>query len=188
VSNNIQVVAALLALQRRGVSDDAARKALDEASQRLTLIGKIGRALYDPDGQQLGVHTFVRTLATDILEASGRKDIAVDIQVDESITVQPDAAVPLSLILAEAINNAVEHGFAGREAGTISIALRRSDGDRIVLDVSDDGHGLPPGYVQDNSGSLGLRIASALAQQLGGTFALEQRDAGGVRARLDIPA
>src|SRR6185295_3575503 len=41
VSNNLQVVAALLALQKRDVTDERARLALDEASRRLALIGKI---------------------------------------------------------------------------------------------------------------------------------------------------
>ncbi|CAN5307372.1 sensor histidine kinase [soil metagenome] len=187
VSNNIQVVAALIALQRRGVTDEAAGRALDEAASRLNLVGKISRALYDPSGKGLGIHTFIATLAADILEASGRRDISIDLDVDEATTFPPDAAVPLSLIVAEAISNAIEHGFANGACGAITVAVRRTDEGRLHLEIADDGCGLPEGFVAEQSRSLGLRIASALAQQLDGSFALVHRNGGGAIARLDIP-
>jgi two-component sensor histidine kinase len=187
VSNNIQVVAALLSLQRRNVTDEVAGRALDEASSRLNLVGKIGRALYDPSGEGLGIRSFIATLATDILEASGRRDISVDLDVDESIVFPPDAAVPLSLIVAEAISNAIEHGFANGACGAIAVAVRQTDAGRLHLEIADNGRGLPADFVAEHSKSLGLRIASALAQQLNGTFALARRNGGGAVAMLDIP-
>lgn len=50
VSNNLQMVAALLNLQRRRVKDAEAREALDEAARRLGVVGRISRKLYDPAG------------------------------------------------------------------------------------------------------------------------------------------
>lgn len=50
VSNNLQMVAALLTVQRRKIADPEAKLALDEASRRLGVIGRISRQLYDPTG------------------------------------------------------------------------------------------------------------------------------------------
>src|SRR5690606_15380980 len=50
VSNNLQVVAAMLALQRRHIDHDAARRALDDAPASLALSGKICREMYQPSG------------------------------------------------------------------------------------------------------------------------------------------
>lgn len=188
VSNNIQVVAALISLQRRNVTDEAARKALDEAHTRLNLIGKIGRALYDPTGQRLGVRSFMEALTDDILEASGRRDLTVRLNVDEEITFHPDTAVPLSLIVAEAISNAIEHGFPGDGRGTIAVDLHKSDTGKLILEVADDGKGLPADFQPERGGNLGLRIATALAQQLGGVFSMAPGARGGARAMLEIPA
>jgi two-component sensor histidine kinase len=187
VSNNIQVVAALISLQRGNVADDIARRALDAASSRLNLVGRISRALYDPSGQRLGVRTFIATLTSDILEASGRSDIAIELDVDEAITFNPDTAVPMALILGEAISNALEHGFAGRAEGMIVLRLHPSEEGKILLEVADNGCGLPQDFVPEQSGSLGLRIATALAQQLGGMFSLVPGKNGGTRALLEIP-
>jgi two-component sensor histidine kinase len=187
VSNNLQVVAALLALQRRNIGDAEARLALDDAATRLALIGKISRALYDPNGQRLGVRAFIETLAKDILEANGRGDIQVTLDIDETVAIDADAAIPFSLIVAEAVSNAIEHGFAGREGGTIALTLGKSPDGRAVLGIADDGHGLPEDFTPAASESLGLRIASTLARQLGGSFVMGPGTGGGALATLSIP-
>lgn len=186
VSNNLQVAAALMTLQRRNIDHPGARKAIDEASHRLSLIGKISRALYDPNGQRLSVRSFVETLAGDILEANGRTDVRIDMAIAEDAAMDPDAAIPFALIMAEAIANALEHGFADGRGGCIRITITGHDG--LTLDIVDDGCGLPENFALENSSSLGLRIAATLAQQLGGTFALSNAETGGVRAYLAIPA
>lgn len=186
VSNNLQVAAALIALQRRAIDHPGARKALDEASHRLALIGKISRALYDPNGQRLSVRSFVETLAKDVLDANGRTDVRVDLVIDDEVSIDPDAAIPFALIMAEAVANALEHGFADRVGGLIRVTVRGDAG--LELDIVDDGCGLPDNFDLQSSKSLGLRIAATLAQQLGGTFRLLPADSGGVRASLMVPA
>ena len=188
VSNNIQVVAALLSLQRRDVTDESARKALDQASARLSLIGKISRTLYEPGASDMGVRTFIETLADDILEASGRRDIHVHLDVEDGVALKPESAVPFSLIVAEAVSNAIEHGLAGRDSGSIAVTLRRSPKGELLLDIVDDGCGLPSDFLADKHHSLGLRIAATLARQLGGRFELVPAAGGGARAALAIPA
>lgn len=184
VSNNLQVVAAMLTLQRRHVADDGARRALDDAAARTALIGRISRALYDPSGVGQGVEAFLRTLTADVLAASGRDDIVISAQAPAGLSLETNVAVPFALVVAEAVNNAIEHGFATR-GGTIAVTLRH-EGEATVLTVADDGAGLAPDFVPVD-GSLGLRIAQALAAQLGGRFALEPGAAGGAVARLELP-
>lgn len=191
VSNNLQVAAALLSLQRRKVAQPEARAALDEASRRLALIGRISRQLYDAGGGTRSLRTFLEPLCHDVIDACGRPGVSLAVHADADLALESDHAVPVALIVAEAISNAVEHGFAGRETGRLDVALRRA-GDGTIVEVRDDGHGLPPGFALDGSDSLGLRIAVTLAAQLGGRFTLEQGgEPGGERgtlARLALPA
>ena len=186
VSNNLQVVAALLSLQKRDITDEKARAALDEAATRLALIGKIGRQLHDPNGAQLGMKPFLDSLCSDLLEASGRTNIVFHSDVTDGITLDPEAAIPMALIVAESVSNAIEHGFADDRSGRIDIRFGRSSPDRVMLEVKDSGRGLPPGFSLENSKSLGLRIAQTLSRQLGGEFML--LDDGGTTARLMLPA
>ncbi|WP_448659559.1 sensor histidine kinase [Sphingomonas sp. CJ99] len=186
VSNNLQVAAGLLSLQRRGVADVQAQAALDEAARRLALIGRISRQLYHADGAARSLHEFLKPLCADIVEASGQTGIECRIEAEQDAAVSPDQAVPLALIVAEAMANAIEHGFAGRDAGMIRVLLSRDGSGQMQVDVSDDGHGLPDGFDLANSDSLGLRIAAMLARQLNGTFELFA--SSGTTARLVLPA
>lgn len=185
VSNNLQVAAGLLSLQKRQVSDEAGRAALDEASRRLGLIGKISRQLYSASGATRTIREFLEPLCADVVEASGRTGIACTINVTDDAALNPDAAVPLALIVAEAMANAIEHGFRDRDAGHIEVHLARDGEDLVKVEVRDDGHGLPEGFSIEASNSLGLRIAAMLAGQLNGTFELFRTDR--TTARLILP-
>lgn len=184
ISNNLQVVGGLLSLQRRNVTEDRARAALDEAARRLGLIGRIHRHLHDPSGDQLRLGQFLRQLCADLVDTAGRPGISCTVGGDETIVLQADAAVPVALITVEAISNAIEHGFANRTWGTIVVDIARR-ADAIELTVTDNGEGLPEGFDLATNQSLGLRLMQMLARQLGGAFSLV--GANGTMAKLILP-
>ena len=183
VSNNLQMAASLISLQGRRVRDPEALAALDEASRRLSVIGRISRALYDPDGAALGLDEMLSRLCADVIDASGRSDVTIAVTADGAATVNPDAAIPVALIVAEAVSNAIEHGFAGGRGGRIDVRVAQND-NRLEVSVTDNGHGLPEGFDLASSESLGLRIAGMLAKQLGGEFSLNGGSA--TRAQLTL--
>jgi len=181
VSNNLQVVSGLLSLQMRSISDSAARAALQEASRRLALIGRIHRQLYDPQGEQLDLGEFLTKLGADVIETGGKPGIACRIDIEAGLHLPAQAAVPIALIVAEAVSNAIEHGFADAQTGEISIAAERV-GERLTVTICDDGAGLPPDFDLARSDSLGLQLVQMLARQLGGSFNLT----GGARTRAAL--
>ena len=129
---------------------------------------------------------FLRDLAADVIEAGGTPGIAHSVSAPEGITLPPDALIPLALILAEAIANAIEHGFATRDDGRIAIDLVEVAG-HLHLSVVDDGAGLPPAFDLRTSVSLGSKIATTLARQLGGSFEVLNADPVGAMSILVIP-
>ncbi len=185
VSNNLQVVAAMLTLQRRHIDHDVARRALDDASGRLALVGRISRALYDPSGAGQDMGTFFKTLSANILEASGRADISITVDAPTGLTLDPSMTVPVALIVTEAVSNAIEHGLPDR-TGHIGIVLESAD-DKLIFKVCDNGLGVAPDFDIGQSDSLGLRIAQALSAQLGGCFSLKPDPCGGTVAWLELP-
>src|SRR3546814_21058559 len=84
------------------------------------------------------------TLTADVLEASGRDDIVLTVDAPDGLTLEPDIAVSMALIVTEAVNNAIEHGLPHR-GGSIHVGLDISDG-TIKLDITDDGKGLPANF------------------------------------------
>lgn len=186
VSNNLQMIGSVLSLQRRTVSDPAAAQALGDAAAKLQTIGRIQRQLYSTDGAHLALDRFLPDLVNDLVSAGGRPGITCRVDCERDMQLAPHAVIPVALVVAEAVANAVEHGFAQRDSGQIDVRVTRENG-RLVLCISDDGAGPPPAFDSAASSSLGLRIARTLADQLGGSFTLTPNTQGGALAKLVFP-
>jgi two-component system, sensor histidine kinase PdtaS len=189
ISNNLLVVSALMNLQKASLKDEDARRVIEEAAARLALIGKIHRQLHDPSGQSVEFGAFLKELCHDVIEASGASASIVCLVRADAIVLPAERTVPVALIVTELVSNALEHAFAVRAKGTITIDLTRDD-DLVSLTIEDDGAGLAAGFDLSSTRSLGLRIVKALTQQLGGAFAMATTEAGratGTACRLRFP-
>jgi two-component sensor histidine kinase len=115
----------------------------------------------------------------------------------------------LAVVLAELVQNAIEHAFLDFEAegdedgvhdsgdrdaiGTIRVDLQ-AEGGQLRVEVLDDGSGLPDGFDIDDTQSLGLSIVRDLVRsQLEGTITMRNRGtaASGVTGTLvaiELPA
>lgn len=183
VSNNLQVVGALLRLQSTGMTDSDARHALVEAAGRVALIAQIQRELHDAVGDPTPFHAFAEVVLTGAAEAAGAH-VALTIEGGEA-ALHPDQAIPVTLVMLESFNNAIEHGFGEGGTGRVRVCLDQN-GSVHVLSVSDDGRGPPEGFDHTASKSLGLRIVRAMAQQLDGRFEMVRQD-GHTVCRLSYP-
>ncbi|HEX7819415.1 MAG TPA: histidine kinase dimerization/phosphoacceptor domain -containing protein [Sphingobium sp.] len=187
VSNKLQIIASLLTLQRRTVMDPDAQKALEDAALRVGMIGRISRALHDPDRGGLGIPAFLEQVGRDIIEQSGAPNVHLRVDSEPGLEFADDAGVPIALILAETISNALEHGFRSRGNGRIEVVVRRGEDGRLLILVTDDGQGVGADFDAATSSSLGLKIAVTLARQLNGTYRLSSGVKGTV-ARLEVQA
>jgi LytS/YehU family sensor histidine kinase len=99
------------------------------------------------------------------------------------------AAMVPHLILQPLVENAIRHGLAVRQGpGHIEVFAERR-GDRLVMQVRDDGVGLSTPTTPGRSG-IGLRNAGERLRQLYGhdhRFELRPREHGGVLVEIDIP-
>ncbi len=176
VSNNIQIVAGLLRLQSQGLQDTAAKRALTEASSRISLIARIQRQLHDQSGKPAPFRLFAEELMTHALAAAGVEGVAVEIEGGDA-PLHAEQATPVSLVLLECVNNALEHAYAPGQEGLVRAVLKR-DGAHHVLTVSDNGRGLPEDFDVEGGKSLGLKIVRTMASQLNGDFHIKQQDPG----------
>jgi len=100
-----------------------------------------------------------------------------------------DALIP-SLVLQPMIENSIKHGFSRRiDASTLELAIRRED-DSLVVTVTDDGPGVPPGWDLATHCGRGLKnVIERLDRLYPGewAFTLGNQRGGGAIARLRIP-
>ncbi|MFT4082648.1 MAG: histidine kinase N-terminal domain-containing protein [Nocardioides sp.] len=189
VKNNLQTVAALLRMQARRIGSGVEREALDEAVRRVGSIALVHEIL----SQQAVTETVAFDEIADRLGSmvGDMSALGVEVRVRRLGSfgeLLSDIATPLAMVLTELLQNAVEHGFAGRRVGQIAVEVARPPG-HLVVSVEDNGNGLPEGFDLDGHSSLGLSIVRTLVEsELGGRLQLGAAPAGsGARATIDLP-
>lgn len=190
VKNNLQVVASLLGLQGRYAKDPTAAAVLAEAHGRVHAIALVHEMLYQSETlTRVDFSAYLRTLADQVSRASGRADVRLWLDLDGSVTLPVDQAIPCGLVVHELVANALEHAFPDGRTGTVTVALRRaeSDGDGAVeIVVEDDGIGLPEGLQNNRGGTMGFRLVDTLTRQVEGRLTVDASSGTRVRLRVEV--
>ena len=162
VKNNLQTVAALLRLQARRVAAPQARTALEEAMRRVSAIALVHETLSTAGDDSVDFDAVLDRLLgmlDDVTGADGRLSLR---RVGSFGSIPAGLATSLVMVLAELVQNAVEHGFGEDGRGSVEVRAERTRGG-LAVSVVDDGRGLPAGFDPNRSDRLGLQIVRTLA-------------------------
>jgi two-component system, sensor histidine kinase PdtaS len=190
VKNNLQTIAALLRLQGRRLESAEAQEAIEESERRIRSIAIVHETLSRDASEVVSFGEIVRPLVRVVEESVSMADGKLRFDVEGDAGDLPgEVATPLAVILNELMQNAVDHAFPrdGGEAfaGRVLVRLDRVEGE-LLVEVIDDGVGLPRSFSLDRSKGLGLSIVQALVTgELGGS--IEMGDENGARVRLRVP-
>lgn len=117
-------------------------------------------------------------------EAGGaRADVAV---TGEAAPLPTEVEVTLLRAAQEALTNVRKHARARRTVLTLSYM-----GDRVTLDVVDDGVGFEPGdapAADDFGGGFGLRAMRERVEGVGGALLVESEPGAGTTVAVEVPA
>jgi two-component sensor histidine kinase len=184
VKNNLQIVQSLLRLGSRDLAPEQ-REAFESAIRRIGAMARVHTLLYNSaDLASIEIGEYLEGLVKEVADAFGARDRGIETVVNaEPMRVPLDTAVPLAFIAVEVLTNAFKHAFPLGRGGTITVSAK-SEGDRGVLTIADDGVGLQPREPKERR-ALGLTIVSKLVQQIEGT--LEQPKEGGSTFRIEFP-
>ena len=187
VKNNLQTVAALLRLQARRVGSAQARAALEESVRRVASIALVHETLsHTLEGSVPFDEVADRVLAMCSEVAAAEAEVLVR-RSGSFGDLPAEVATALAMVLTELVQNAVEHGYPAPAAGAIDVRADRQ-GAGLLVEVRDDGAGLPPGFDLAASTALGLRIVRTLVEsELCGTLTLRSADGAGTLAQVRIP-
>lgn len=174
VKNNLQIVMSLLNTQSVYLQDPAALDAIRDSQNRIHSMSLIHQKLYQ-SGNVAGINmeVYIQELVQYLKDALAiGNHIRFDVQV-EQIELDVSHAVPVGLILNEAITNAIKYAFPGNKEGVITISMSITLDDHYLLTIEDNGAGLPDDFDVNRSGSLGMSLMQGLSGDLDGEFSIE---------------
>jgi two-component system, sensor histidine kinase PdtaS len=173
VKNNLQIVSSLLSLQSNKVEDEQAQKALQEGQYRIEAMSLIHRKLYQTDiVSKVSIVEFITELAESLMHAYGYNHENFDLEIETEVKeLDADVAIPVGLILNEAVTNAFKYAYKNTTRPLLAVSLRKAPLN-YVLSVTDNGEGLSAESWK-KSASFGKQLMQSLVKQIGGTMQLQ---------------
>ena len=190
-ANRMHVLSGLLELNR-----------YDEAAQYLSEVSATAAGVAETLRDSIGDPTVVALMLAKIAGASER---GVHLHIEAAGSAGPDRLGVLAAtdidpsmvvtVLGNLIDNAVD-AVAGRAGGKVRVSLDHHVGDRLVLEVADNGPGVPDpalvfvdGYstkpASQQPRGLGLALVQKLVRRFGGNISV--RNDGGAVFTVSLP-
>ncbi|QHS59244.1 sensor histidine kinase [Chitinophaga agri] len=166
VKNNLQTIVSLLESQSAYLENDALL-AIQESQNRIHAMSLIHQKLYhDENVSSVNMGNYLPELIQYLRQSYNvRNNVCFNVQVDE-IELDVSQAIPLGLIVNEAITNAIKYAFPrGATGQSISVALLAED-TRAQLYVADNGIGIKPAVLAARAHGLGLKLIRGLAKDI----------------------
>jgi two-component sensor histidine kinase len=176
VKNNLQIIVSLLKLQSKYIFDKRDLEIFNKSRSRVETMSLIHEKLYRTDDlTNINMSNYLRDLTGHLLQAYKITLDEVNLSIcADDVHLGIDTAIPCGLIINELVSNSLKHAFSEGQKGNISIDLRREK-DKILLNVSDDGVGMPKDFDLKKSETFGLQLVTTLAKQLDGSFSIESK-------------
>jgi two-component sensor histidine kinase/CHASE3 domain sensor protein len=186
VANSLALVAALVNMQSRTVTDESAQGALKETQTRIQAISQIHKSLYTSgDVTSVALNDYLGAML-DNLSVAMRKDghTARLTSTLDPVFLPTDESISLGVVATELVTNAFKYAYPAGQSGDIRVMLRELPEGRAELVVQDDGVGLGA-TVRPRGTGLGSKIIAAMATALKTNVEYVNRTPG-TAARLEF--
>jgi len=176
VKNNLQVVISLLNTQSAYLENKDALLAIQDSQNRMFAMSLIHQKLYQNDNlSTIDMHWYIPELVSylkSVFDADHKIAFLLDI---DHVDLDVAQAMPLGLILNEAIINALKYAYPETHKGEVKIFLKEKQDNLYQLIISDNGVGVPD-FELKNRNSLGMNLMYGLSNQIEGAFEVESKN------------
>ncbi|KAB7731005.1 hypothetical protein F5984_09245 [Rudanella paleaurantiibacter] len=178
--NHLQAISGLLSLQASQLTDEDAKRAVEESQIRIQAMTLLNRKLSHAPVQQQRLPEIIPEIIQMILRSYGPQPVAVTCQV-EPVPISVEQILPVVLILNELVTNACKYAFPNHPAPELTVRCWHESG-RIRLRVQDNGPGIRPGTARTG---FGRRLIALQTEQLWAEASFSQPP--GLTFDLSIP-
>lgn len=176
VKNNLSIIDTFIEVAKEEFTDKAFENKLTELQHRILSINQVHEHLHEnKDLTTINVKKYVSELVTNIENSFANEHIKVVLNIAENLTISTDKSFPLGLIINEFLTNSYKYAFENLQEGIIEITINETK-NNYLLNLKDNGKGLPPTFNLNKTTTFGIRIMKLLSKQLNGTFELKSEN------------
>lgn len=196
IANSLALLTGLVRMQASSARKKAAVYSsaevchlLDGVAARIGTISQLHRILSHkhPDGvvnMQPHLKEVTDTMANAL--SFGEQQVRV-VHTGQDCLVMMRHVQPIVLILCEIFINAVKYAHPSGVPLILVVDCEPSPDGELLLTVSDDGVGLPEGFIPERDGGMGFKVMYRLAQEMGSELRILSTHLG-LSFRLNLPA
>lgn len=164
VKNNLQLIASILNLQMRRLTDPRSRQVLQTVQDRVIGLATIHRSLYQTENlSDTRADKLIDELLRHLFAVGGGPGNEIRLHTDlDPVVLSPDQLVPLSLLLTEAVTNALKYASPDSDSGDCWMRVRLSDADGAVTLEVTNSLAAPADRVRADDGASGSGLGSEL--------------------------
>ena len=172
VKNNLHTVISLLESQAEHLENDAL-EAIESSQHRIYAMSLIHQKIYQSDDiKTIDMANYLPEFIRYLMDSFGRP-ANIRIRLDlAAIRFGVSQAIPVALIINEAVTNAIKYAFPEGRPGEIVIGLH-AVGEQIELSVADNGIGMDPALLHAELNTLGIELIKGLSMEIEGRIAIE---------------
>ncbi|MCB9092161.1 MAG: PAS domain S-box protein [Halobacteriovoraceae bacterium] len=177
VKNNLQIIMSLLRLQSNKSKDTESKQLFLDSQNRVYTMSLLHEQLYQSrDISNVVLNDYFKTLVQNLFQSYGVMPGTITSHVEASgCFIEPERLIPCGLLINELVSNSLKYAFPNERSGKIWVELTHV-GDDYILDVGDNGIGIPKNIDYTQTDSLGLQLVRSLARQLGGKLELSSHE------------
>lgn len=196
VANSFTLLAATLSNQARelarqpgSMSKADVADLLDEIGSRIAGIGQLHRDIAAQSGSAaIDLNQHLHALCESLVSGLANSGQFTVLQnTGKPFMVSTRKVLPINLIVTEIVTNSLKYAHPAGVCGILAVGCEREPGGSILVEVSDDGVGLPAGFNPERQGGIGSRTIALLARQLRGDVSYVSGPLG-LRVQLRLPA
>ncbi|MEQ1666476.1 MAG: PAS domain S-box protein, partial [Bdellovibrionales bacterium] len=169
IASSLDLVTQMMHLQKQFFNEENAQFVLDDSASRVQTLKQLHLYSTKENGTEvLRTESFFNATVKKIMEDGNDKGISLNVSLNVSDILLPmNKALPFCLMVNEILSNSCRHAFSAKLTGDISITFKKQ-GDYFILEVSDNGKGLPKNFDWEKSNTFGFRLIQKLLVQLKG--------------------
>lgn len=177
-----------LSKQQRTMSSTEVSQVLSEVSSRIAAVGQFHRELATrPDAMHIDLNEHLWNLCDALIGAlAPHGQFKLIPAAAAACVIRADNVLPVCLIVTEVVTNALKYAHPTGVRGSLMIGCRYEGDGSVLIEVADDGVGLPEGFDPLIDGGIGSQTVRLLARKLDAELSFAPAPIG-LRFQLRLP-